>query len=82
MRLWILLVALATACASTNVTQQRWEAAEAATEECDDPGADRCTLFICGVAACALYYCEDVGPGSIVRAQAVVPRDLLSRGLV
>ena len=69
----VLLVVLLSACASTNVTQQRWEAAEAAVEECDDPGADRCTLFICGVGACALYHCEDVDPGRIVRAQAVAP---------
>ncbi|MFP2907512.1 TIGR02269 family lipoprotein [Pyxidicoccus sp. 3LFB2] len=72
-RLWILLVVLATACASTSVPQQRWETAEAKAGECDDPGADRCTLFVCGVAACALYYCEDVGPGSVVRAQAAMP---------
>ncbi|HZI11638.1 MAG TPA: TIGR02269 family lipoprotein [Myxococcus sp.] len=64
---------LVTACASTSITQQRWETAEAAVDECDDPGADRCTLFICGVGACALYYCEDVDPGRIVRAQAVAP---------
>ena len=74
MRAWILLlISLLTACASTNVSQQQWEAAEAAAEECDDPGADRCTLFICGVGACALYSCEDVDPGRLVRAQAVAP---------
>jgi len=74
MRAWmVLLSALLSACASTNVTQQRWDTAEAAAEECDDPGEDRCTLFLCGVGACALYYCEDVDPGSIVRAQAVAP---------
>jgi uncharacterized lipoprotein (TIGR02269 family) len=70
MRLWVLLLAvLVTACASTDVTRQRWEAAE----ECDDPEADRCTVLLCGVEACALYSCEDVDPGGIVRAQAVAP---------
>jgi uncharacterized lipoprotein (TIGR02269 family) len=70
----ILLVAgLLAACASTNTTLQHWEQAEAASTECDDPGADRCTTFICGVGACGLYSCEDVRPGSIVRAQAVAP---------
>jgi uncharacterized lipoprotein (TIGR02269 family) len=70
---WLLWGLLVTACASTNATQRRWEAAETTTEECDDPGADRCTLFICGVEACGLYFCEDVAPSNIVRAQAVVP---------
>lgn len=74
MRIWTLWVlALVTACASTNAAQQRWETAAAAAEECDDPGADRCTLLVCGVRACALYYCEDVDPRGIVRAQVVVP---------
>ncbi|NMO19069.1 TIGR02269 family lipoprotein [Pyxidicoccus fallax] len=68
--LWVVLL---TACASTNVTQQRWEVAEAVAEECDDPGADLCTTFICGVGACALYSCEDVDPGRLVRAQVAVP---------
>ncbi|MCY1017090.1 TIGR02269 family lipoprotein [Pyxidicoccus sp. MSG2] len=77
MKNWRLLVCglLVTACASTNIAQQRWETADAEpeTEECDDPGADRCTMFICGVGACGLYYCKDVDPGGIVRAQAVAP---------
>ncbi|MFP2907325.1 TIGR02269 family lipoprotein [Pyxidicoccus sp. 3LFB2] len=75
MKTWALLWCglLVTACASTNITQQRWKTAEAEAEECDDPGADRCTLFICGVGACALYFCEDVDPGRIVRAQALAP---------
>jgi uncharacterized lipoprotein (TIGR02269 family) len=74
MKSWtLILCGLLTACASTNATQQRWEHAEAEAAECDDPGADRCTLFLCGVGACGLYYCEDVKPGSIVRAQAMAP---------
>lgn len=73
-RLALLLCGLlATSCASTNVAQQRWAAAEAQARECDDPGADRCTTFICGMGACGLYRCEDVDPSRIVRAQAVVP---------
>lgn len=72
MKTWMLWVCvlLMTACASTSLPQQRWEMAEAEAEECDDPGADRCTTFICGEGACALYFCEDVDPGRIVRAQA------------
>lgn len=75
MKTWTLLLCclLATACASTPIAQQQWETAEAATDECDAPGEDRCTTFICGVGACALYFCEDVDPGHIVRAQAVAP---------
>ncbi len=71
--IWLLCGLLVTACASTNFNQQRWETAEAETDGCDDPGADRCTLFICGVGACALYSCEDVEPSRIVRAQAMAP---------
>ncbi|MCY1017459.1 TIGR02269 family lipoprotein [Pyxidicoccus sp. MSG2] len=70
---WLFCGLLVTACASTSLTQQRWETAEATAGECDDPAADRCTLFICGVGACGLYYCEDVEPNGIVRAQAMVP---------
>lgn len=75
MKTWMMLLCglLVTACASTNPTWQRWEAAEADVEECDDPGADRCTMLLCGVGACGLYLCEDVKPGSIVHAQAVAP---------
>jgi uncharacterized lipoprotein (TIGR02269 family) len=75
MRALVLLLCglLVAGCASTNVTQQLWETAHVETEECDDPGADQCTMLICGVGACGLYRCEDVRPGSIVRAQAVAP---------
>ncbi|QSQ20500.1 TIGR02269 family lipoprotein [Pyxidicoccus parkwayensis] len=75
MKNWLALLCglLLTSCASTNPTQQRWEAAEAQAQECDDPGADRCTTFICGVGACGLYHCEDVDPSRLVRAQAVAP---------
>jgi uncharacterized lipoprotein (TIGR02269 family) len=72
-RLLLLCCLLAAACASTNSLQQYWEDAEATAEECDAPSKDRCTLFLCGVEACALYFCEDVDPGRIVRAQAVAP---------
>ncbi|MCP3136483.1 SitA6 family polymorphic toxin lipoprotein [Pyxidicoccus xibeiensis] len=75
MKAWTLLLCglLVAGCASTNPTLQRWQAAEAETGECDAPGADRCTLFLCGVEACALYFCEDVDPSRIVRAQALAP---------
>lgn len=75
MKAWTLslLLALLSACASTSGPQRHWEAAEAAPAECDEPGADRCTLFLYGVEACALYYCEDVDPSRFVRAQAMTP---------
>ena len=72
-RIALLCGLLVTACASTKLPLRHWEAAEAVVEECDNPSADRCTLFLCGAGACGLYFCEDVDPGRLVRAQAVAP---------
>ncbi|MCY1030551.1 TIGR02269 family lipoprotein [Corallococcus sp. BB11-1] len=80
--LWVVLWC---GCASTSAVatlspEDVW--AEAGTEqECEDSGEDRCVAPLCTDEACALFWCEDLEPGRIVRTRgATAPPVLVAPG--
>ncbi|RKG97745.1 TIGR02269 family lipoprotein [Corallococcus sp. CA047B] len=49
--------------------------------ECEDSGEDRCVTPLCTDEACALFRCEDLDPGRIVRTRgATAPPVLVAPG--
>lgn len=58
-----------------------WEAAAKDSRECADNGEDLCVSPVCSDAGCALYRCEELLPGRIIRTLAgATPPVLIAPG--
>ncbi|RYZ37695.1 MAG: TIGR02269 family lipoprotein [Myxococcaceae bacterium] len=75
---WVswLLVGLWWGCASTSevtaLSSERVWAEAASERECEDSGEDQCVAPLCTEEACALFRCEDLEPGRIVRTRGAM----------
>lgn len=49
-----------------------WAGSDAGSE-CDEASADQCLAPACTQEHCALYRCEDLTPGRVVRARGSLP---------
>ncbi|CAM3845046.1 TIGR02269 family lipoprotein [Corallococcus sp. ZKHCc1 1396] len=79
MRWWALgFVAGLLGCASAGTPPlesplRSWELADNSGSGCQPDEEDRCVATLCKETECALFFCEDLVPGRVVRARASAP---------
>lgn len=62
-------------------TEVAWEDSAQGAHECDDSGEDVCLTPVCSDTGCALYRCEDLSPGRLVRTRSgATPPVLIAPG--